>query len=295
MSFFKKKKILVTHDGTFHADDLFATAILSILFDGNIKVIRTRDPKLIERADVVYDVGGIYNPLTNRFDHHQKGGAGTRSNGIPYAAFGLMWKTYGEQICGSKEVAENIDESLVQSIDADDNGMNLFTPLGEAKPYIVQSVINAFRPSWKEGEDFDGPFFELVDFFKKFLLRKIKKEADRQEAKDFIKKAYQEAEDKRYIVLEDQYPWRKTFMEYPLPLYVIVPKIEKWNVYCVQKEEGSYENRKDLPEAWAGLRDQELAKVTGVPDATFCHNGRFLAVAKSKEGAIELARKAVLA
>jgi len=38
-----------------------------------------------------------------------------------------------------------------------------------------------------------------------------------------------------------------------------------------------------------------LAKVTGVPDATFCHNGRFLAVAKSKEGALKLAEIALLA
>jgi uncharacterized UPF0160 family protein len=32
------------------------------------------------------------------------------------------------------------------------------------------------------------------------------------------------------------------------------------------------------------LRDAELAAVTGVPDAGFCHNGRFIATAKSYEG-----------
>ena len=42
--------------------------------------------------------------------------------------------------------------------------------------------------------------------------------------------------------------------------------------------------RADLPEAWAGLRDAELAAVTGVPDAGFCHNGRFIASARSYEG-----------
>ena len=40
MSIFKKKKILITHDSTFHADDLFAAATLSILNKGNIKIIR---------------------------------------------------------------------------------------------------------------------------------------------------------------------------------------------------------------------------------------------------------------
>ncbi|MCE9517420.1 MYG1 family protein [Candidatus Nomurabacteria bacterium] len=103
MSFFTKKKILVTHNGTFHADDVFATATLSLLLDGNIKVIRTRDPKIIASADYVYDVGGEYNLYKNLFDHHQKGGAGKRENGIPYAAFGLVWKSYGAAICGSHE------------------------------------------------------------------------------------------------------------------------------------------------------------------------------------------------
>ena len=38
MSIFKKKKICVTHNGSFHADDLFAMAALSILNNGNIKI-----------------------------------------------------------------------------------------------------------------------------------------------------------------------------------------------------------------------------------------------------------------
>ncbi len=46
---------------------------------------------------------------------------------------------------------------------------------------------------------------------------------------------------------------------------------------------GEFANRKDLPEAWAGRADAELAEVTGVPDARFCHAGRFMAVAGSRE------------
>ena len=49
-------KTIVTHDGSFHADDVFAVATLLKLFpDAN--VIRTRDTSVIERADVVVDVG----------------------------------------------------------------------------------------------------------------------------------------------------------------------------------------------------------------------------------------------
>src|ERR1035437_8023490 len=208
MSLFNKKKILVTHNGIFHADDIFATATLSILLGGNIEVFRTRDEEMFKKGDYVYDVGGIYDSATNRFDHHQKGGAGTRSNGIPYAAFGLVWKTYGAEICGSKEVAENLDESLVQSIDADDNGINLFQVTGLVGPILVQNIFGAFRPSWKEEKEYDAPFMELVEFSKKFLIRKIKKTIDAFEAESIVKKAYDESSDKRLIVLDDNYPWQ---------------------------------------------------------------------------------------
>ena len=62
MSFFSKKKIVVTHNGTFHADDIFSAATLSILLDGKIKIIRTRDAEIISKADYVFDVGGEYDP-----------------------------------------------------------------------------------------------------------------------------------------------------------------------------------------------------------------------------------------
>lgn len=295
MTFFTKKKILVTHNATFHADDIFATATLSILHNGNIKVVRTRDEEWFKKGDYVYDVGGIYDPSLNRFDHHQKGGAGQRDNGIPYAAFGLVWKTYGEVVCGSKEVADKIDEGLVQSIDAQDNGIDLYTINDSVGPYTIQSMFNAFRPTWKEAEDFDTPFLELVKFATKFLARKIKKEQDSLEASVFIEKAYNDAEDKRLVIIDGSYPWGDVLMEYPEPLYVVWERMGMWRVGCVAKEKNSFENRKSLPEAWAGLRDADLAKASGVPDATFCHNGRFLAVAKSKEGAIALAQKALLA
>ncbi len=295
MSIFTKKKLLITHNGTFHSDDVFATATLSILLDGNIEVIRTRDPEMFKKGDFVYDVGGEYDPVQNRFDHHQIGGAGKRENGIPYAAFGLVWKTYGEQICGSKAVADKIDQDLVQAIDGEDNGMDTYKVEGEVGPYIIQSVVNSFRPTWKEGEEYDEPFMEIVTFMKKFLIRRIARTKASLEAETFVRKAYEESEDKKIIILEDSYPWRTTMLDYQETLYVIVFKNGKWYTYGAQKEKGSHQVRKPFPLAWAGLRDEELVKKSGVSDAKFCHNGLFLVVAESKEGALALAEKAVLA
>ena len=295
MSLFKKNKILVTHDSTFHADDLFSTATLSILNNGNIKVFRTRDPEIMKKGDYVYDVGGIYDPSINRFDHHQKGGAGLRPNGIPYASFGLVWKTYGEKICGSKEVANMIDEKLVQSIDANDNGINLFDIKGDVSPYTIQDLLFCYRPSWKEKQDYDKAFMELVPIAVKIISREIIKTRDSLEASNIVNKAYEKAEDKRIVILDGHYPWGEILYQHKEVIYVVSVKSGLWRVEAVRKEKYGFETRKPFPESWAGKRDDDLAEITGVKDATFCHNGRFLAVAKSKEGAMELAQKALIA
>src|SRR3989344_3845760 len=119
-----RKTTIVTHSGNFHTDDIFAVAVLTlVLGEENIEVIRSREDSIINSADYTVDVGGIYDPDKNRFDHHQIEGAGTRENSIPYASFGLVWKKFGEQLGGSVKVFEKIDQMLVQPIDAPDTGV----------------------------------------------------------------------------------------------------------------------------------------------------------------------------
>ena len=75
-----------THAGKFHADDVFATALLQILRP-DIKI--TRGFVVPDGFDgIVYDVG------YGMFDHHQEPRE-YRANGVPYAAFGLLWRVLG--------------------------------------------------------------------------------------------------------------------------------------------------------------------------------------------------------
>jgi len=60
---------VVTHDGNFHADDVFSIAVLKTIFP-TLTLIRTRDKHVISQADIVIDVGNEYDPETGRFDHH---------------------------------------------------------------------------------------------------------------------------------------------------------------------------------------------------------------------------------
>ena len=62
---------------------------------------------------------------------------------------------------------------------------------------------------------------------------------------------------------------------------------------AVRNDPKTFVNRKDFPKAWAGFGMKNCENITGVSDAVFCHRGLFIAVAKSKEGAIKLAQIAV--
>ena len=61
-----------THDGSFHADEVTACALLLVfdLIDFN-SIVRSRDPEVLQSCEYVCDVGGIYDPAKKRFDHHQ--------------------------------------------------------------------------------------------------------------------------------------------------------------------------------------------------------------------------------
>ncbi|MEI6190857.1 MAG: MYG1 family protein [bacterium] len=299
MPFLKSKKLIVVHNGNFHPDDVFCVALLSIIHNGGIKVIRTRDEGIISKADYVMDVGGEYNPDKDRFDHHQPGGAGMRDNKIFYSAFGILWKKYGEKACGSKEVADTLDKKLVQVIDADDNGFNLYkTDIENVYPFMLTDLIYSMRPTWKESHlEIDKIFLKAVDFAKEILLRQIKIAKDGIEVTKVIQDLYKNSSDKRLIIVEDpkvsRYDIWDALEDFSEPLFIIYEGEGSWAAVAMRKSRSDSANRKDFPKNWAGLRDGELAKVSGVEDAIFCHNGLFLSVARSKEGAIKMANIAI--
>lgn len=289
---------IVTHSGNFHADDVCAVATLTILHrDENIEIIRTRDPELISSGDYVVDVGGEYTPEENRFDHHQEGYAGERKNGITYAAFGLVWRKYGAHICDSQEVADVIDKRVVQPIDATDNGIQVSSQVhDDVRELTLHSLVALFRPTWREPEEESLERFKmLVDAAATMIERNIVVARDWIDGAQYTRDAYESAEDKRLIVLENRYPWQDVLIEYPEPLYVLYPgRVQGyWRVKAIRKDADSFENRKDLPEGWAGKRDEELEEATGVEGAVFCHNKRFLVVAENRGAAMKLAQQAL--
>ena len=290
---------IITHSGNFHPDEVLAVASLLILYP-DAQVIRTRDEEIIKQKkseDLAVDVGGIYNPSELRFDHHQEEGAGVRSNGLPFASFGLIWKHFGVQIAGSERSAKTIEEKLVWPIDASDSGIDTYKRFRtDVKPYLLEAAIISYLPTWDEKKrTTDQAFMEAVKMSQPILKREIIKSNSFIAGEDKVLEAYEKAEDKRIIILDDKYSWRDVITRFKEPLFVVMNDglQTTWAVSAIRNDATSYKNRKPLPAAWAGKKGSELGEVTGVGDAFFCHNNRFLIIANSKEGAIKLAKLAV--
>jgi uncharacterized UPF0160 family protein len=293
---------VATHDGGFHADDVFAVAALRLLHP-DLEVVRSRDRAVIDEADVRVDIGLRSDPATGDFDHHQREGAGKRANGVPFASFGLVWRQHGAALCGGDDrAAADVDRYLVQGVDAIDTGHSLTKPLNDdgIRPADVSDLVDAFNPAWdQDATDAERAtrFAHAVDWAADVLDRAIGRALAGARARGRVEAAIAEAADPRVVELDGSMPWHETVVTgAPDALYVVYTKgPADWRVQAVPRELGSFVNRKDLPAAWAGLQAAELAEVTGVEDAVFCHSARFLAVARSRAGIRELVRQALAA
>jgi uncharacterized UPF0160 family protein len=289
---------VATHSGTFHADDVFAFAILRAAENGAVELVRTRDQARLAAADLVFDVGGLYDPKHRRYDHHMRDKP-MRSAGEPYSSAGLIWRDFGEAAVRTlvpaataaalPEIVRRVDRGLIRDIDLMDNGA--MAPA----PGHYSTLIEAFNIALGEdGGDEDAAFLLAADAAAQVLARSCLHARAAGLAQAIVADAARASDDPRIMVLEVRVPWEDAVFDLGLErmLYVIRPAGNAWTCSAVTPARNSFEQRLPLPEAWAGLRDGAFSAATGVADATFCHPARFVCGAGSREGAIALARLA---
>lgn len=290
----------ITHAGTFHADEIFATLILSKIKE-NITIIRMQnigeeEKQNLEKNVIVYDIGG------GKFDHHQKGGNGQRQNRVKYAACGLIWNEYGRQLLQKYEVDEieytwdYIDKNLIQFIDANDNGQLPKLETGYRNMHLSY-IVSLFNPKWDEEKDSDINFMKALDLCKNIFDEFLHDSISKIKAKKFVDEAIRKSNN-GILVLDEFMPWKEFLLESKDEKakkinFAVFPSARGgYNVYAAPLEKGSFENRKTLPLEWRGLVDKDLQEVTGVKTARFCHNAGFICSTENKEDAIKLALKA---
>jgi len=267
-----------THSGKFHADDVFSSALLLYL-NPEIRIIRGN--KVPEDFDgIVFDIG------RGRYDHHQKDSR-IRENGIPYAAFGLLWEELGAEILG-EELAQKFDESFVQPLDNNDN-------TGEKNE--LATLIGNFNPTWDAQGGNDEAFFQAVSVAGMILENKFERYLGNERADKRVEEILEEhqkailsgeksKEEARILILPEFVPCQKRLSETDIA-FVIFPSNR--GGYCIQpqKKEYSLNYKCSFLVEWLGLENEELAAATGLPSAGFCHKGGFLMTTGTLEDAVK--------
>lgn len=283
----------MTHSGVLHADEVFSSVILGKIMS-EVRLARvSRVPENVSENVIVYDIGN------GPFNHHQRGFNEARENGIKYSSFGLLWKQFGMELLSGEQNAELIfnmfDTTFVSGIDAVDNGQiehsDILVP-------SVSSAISAFNPNWDEELNSDDCFIRAVKFAEIIFDNALNSVISKVKAKIEVEKSIENASN-GIMVLETFMPWKEYLFKSDNPkansiLYVVYPSNrEGYNINAVPESLGSFNQRKPLPDNWAGLQDNELSAESGVKTATFCHPGRFICGALTLPDALKMAQKAV--
>lgn len=286
----------ITHSGSFHADDIFATIFLSKLQD--VLLFRTTEisDDINCSSKIVYDIG------MKEFDHHGPD-ARIRKNGIKYSSFGLLFEKYGKEYL-KKQNIEDIEtcyqeflKEFVLQIDAIDNG--IFPP--NPKEYQITTlshVIEMFNPTWKEDITSDEAFLNAIKIAEIIFARIEKRIIDKASAKKIIENQIKQAQDK-ILILNQYIPFMDHLLNSKEPiakeiLFAIFPSNrEGYNIRAINVEPGTHQNRLDFPKKWGGKTKEELQNMTNIKTFRFCHTNLFLCSTDTLEDAIKVAKLAI--
>ena len=276
--FSKEEANCITHSGTMHADEVFATAFLE-LYKGDVSVFRTTIVGEVDDSVLVYDIG------RGKYDHHQLD-AEKRENGITYSSFGLLWREFGKSFLEKNDFSNiddlwsEIDKDLVEGIDADDNG---FFPKIEANYRVktLPNVIKLFNPSFDSGEDESTQFLKAVNLAKTIIEEEIYYVNGKVIASHRINEIIEESDpNSKYLILDEFLPYEEAILNNPNTgnlLFVAFPSNRGgYAIKTLPKSLDDKTARMPFPEEWAGLQDKELESVSKIPGLRFCHTARFI-------------------
>jgi uncharacterized UPF0160 family protein len=251
-------------------------------------------------------------------------GVGIEGIDNPFAAAGLVWHNFPVMASLKGDYTQEeqtawwcrVDSMLIRGVDATDCGKAPTPPTGA--PASLSAAIHWLNPIGSvDAQERDEAFAGAVEIAGNILFgavqtakawidgRRVVNEA--RTVRVGTKTMYSPAAsvlpgyngdhvDQHALVLDEYVPWQEHVFNRTdqwTILYVIFPSERGgFMVQQMPKEPDSFEGRKPLPEAWAGLRGEELAAVNGIEDSIFCHPGRFCGSAETLESAIKMAKLA---
>ena len=323
-------KTIGTHSGSFQADEAMGVWMLRQLNEyRHSKVVRTRDPEVLNSLDIVIDVGGIYDHSKLRYDHHQRDydERFDEERCTKLSASGLVYRHYGKDVIKAYYptlteaqldlVHLKLYDSLMEALDAIDTGVEQFSGSDVSVLWKdntgLASRVGRLNPRWNE-VDANGEPPSPDDRFEQasaicgedFLSVLTKVVESDLPARAFVEKsvlARHETDPSGEIIKFESggLPWRnhlydleKELQVDPLIKFVLyTDQAGMWRIQAVTVEGKSFENRLSLPKEWRGVRDADLTKVTNIPGSRFCHAAGFIGGNDTYEGALAMAKEAL--
>jgi len=328
------EKVIGTHSGSFQADEAMGCFLLRQLSEYRLsKIVRSRDSAVLEKCDIVIDVGGEYDHNTKRYDHHQRGYDERFDDGgkkdfrcTKLSASGLVYRHYGKDVIKtyyptlSEEhldfVYVKIYNTLLEALDAIDTGVEMCSD-GSELVYKdttgLSSRVGRLNPRWNEvnenGEapDPDQLFLNALELCGTDFLSVMTKivESDLP-AREVVEKAMltrHDTDPSGEIISfpSGGLPWKGYVYEFEkllqtdklIKFVLYTDQGGMWRVQAVTVEGKAFENRLSLPEEWRGVRDEDLEKVTKIKGSRFVHAAGFIGGNSYYEGALEMARVAL--
>jgi uncharacterized UPF0160 family protein len=183
---------------------------------------------------------------------------------------------------------DHLNRGLIMGVDAHDNGYAKIE-MGTAS---FSQIVSNFLPIEYEAtdEEMNRSFFQAVDFVVGHLQRFQKRLAYSHACQAAVREKM--VESTKALVFDQSLPWLENFFElggenHPA-LFVVMPSGPHWKLRAIPPSlSDRMKVRKALPESWAGLRDEELRKKSGISGAIFCHKGRFISIWKTKQDALK--------
>jgi len=318
----KTGKTIGTHNGSFHCDEALACWMLlhTQQFAGS-EIIRSRDPAVLDKLDIIVDVGSVYDPSRFRFDHHQPSFKDTFDSAhfTRLSSAGLIYKHFGREIVATllattdsavvERIYQKVYDNFVEAIDGVDNGVDQYpsdlTPKYKSHTSLA-SRVGSLNPWWNDTTtNIDGKFMEAVELTGKEFSDSVLYYGKcwlpaRTIVEAAIATRYNVHPSGEIVLLSQFAPWKEHFFEIEKEMQVTPPVVyilfgesgnKSWRVQCVPKSESSFQNRLDL--MWKGLRDEELSKASGIDGGVFVHVSGFIGGNKTYEGALEMAKKSL--
>lgn len=274
--------LAVTHSGKFHGDDVVAWALLKLYHPGELRLLRSRNPEDWERADIVFDVGRVFDDSQGRFDHHQHTYTGSLSSA------GMVLDFLQERKHIEQDLADHLRRFCINYIDAVDNGKSRSQP----DVPCLTSLIERMNRGCRSLEEFTQRFEQTAALVSGFLQAFERELLEHKHAADLIQTAMARAErtGSNVIELGHYCAWKPGYFgnggaDHSTEFVLFQSLQGSWQVVAIPPSEHSFDQKRSLPEEWAGLEGEELSRITGSA-SVFCHKNRFIAVFETRDAAL---------